>query len=173
ALAKPGRQVLEPRDLHLQPRLARPGVAMKDLEDDRGAVEDVDAGGALEVALLGRREVVINEHDLGTRRRLRRIGPDRLGLLVSSISAELVALGGLGLGSGFLVVGVPAVGVLVVGILVVGILVAGVLVAGLAATGLCVGGHDAGAAGPLGELEELAFPEHDAGGEAAAALGQP
>ena len=54
ALAQARRQVVEARDLHLQPRLAAAGVALEDREDDRRAVEHLGAGGALEVARLRR-----------------------------------------------------------------------------------------------------------------------
>src|SRR6185436_8806398 len=63
ALAQPRREVAQARDLDLQPRLARLGVAVEDLEDDRCPIEDVGAGRLLEVALLGRRQVVIDEDD--------------------------------------------------------------------------------------------------------------
>src|SRR5262249_22585092 len=88
ALAQPPREVLEPRDLDLQPRLARPRVAVEDLEDHRRAIEDIGAGGALEVALLGRREVVIDEHDLGARRC---VGVGRRAVAAVLIAGVLVA----------------------------------------------------------------------------------
>ena len=67
ALAQPRREVAQPRDLDLQARLAGLRVAVEDLEDHARAIEHVDAGRLLEVALLGRREVVIDEDDLGAR----------------------------------------------------------------------------------------------------------
>src|SRR5690606_28365463 len=42
-LAQARCQVLEPGDLDLHPGLAGPGMALKDLEDDRGAIEHVHA----------------------------------------------------------------------------------------------------------------------------------
>src|SRR5262249_30715710 len=68
ALAQPGRQVPQARDLDLQPGLAGPGMAVADLEGHGAAIEDVGAGGALEVALLGRGEIVVDQHDAGARR---------------------------------------------------------------------------------------------------------
>ena len=69
ALAQPRRQVGEPRDLHLQARLAAARVALEDLQDHRRAIEHLGAGGALEVARLRGREVVVDEHDAGRARR--------------------------------------------------------------------------------------------------------
>jgi hypothetical protein len=43
-------------------------VALEDLEDHRRPIEDIDTGCLLEVALLGRREIVIDEHHRGLRR---------------------------------------------------------------------------------------------------------
>ena len=53
-LAQARREVLEPRDLDLQARLAAPRVAVEDLDDDAGAVEHLRAGRPLEVARLAR-----------------------------------------------------------------------------------------------------------------------
>ncbi len=142
-LAQPGREVLEPRDLDLEAGLAGLRVAMEDLDDHRGAIEDIDPGRDLEVVLLGRRQIVIDEHDLGLASRLRRAS--RLG--VTGVELGI----GLGLGIG-IVLGVER----------------GV---GLARAGPHVLGHVAGPAGPGRELDELALAEHDAGRELAAALG--
>ena len=62
-LAHARRDVVEPRDLDLQARLAALRVAVEDLDDDAGAVEHLRAGGALEVARLARRELVVDDHD--------------------------------------------------------------------------------------------------------------
>ena len=67
-LAQPGREVGQPRDLDLQPGLAARRVAVEDLEDHGGSIEDVGRGRALEVALLGRRQLVVDEDDGGARR---------------------------------------------------------------------------------------------------------
>ena len=58
-LAQARRGVGEARDLDLQAGLAALRVTMEDVDDDAGAIEDVDAGGALEVSQLARRDVVI------------------------------------------------------------------------------------------------------------------
>src|SRR5262249_49060243 len=57
-------EVLEPHHLDLQPRGARPGVATEDLEDDRGPIHDLGAGGLLEVARLRRADLVIHEDQI-------------------------------------------------------------------------------------------------------------
>src|SRR5690606_3402364 len=88
ALAQSRREVPKPRDLDLEARLARLGVAVKDLEDHRGAIEDVGAGRLLEVALLRRRQVVIDEHDLslaGGRRATIGRGGVRVGFVLLDV----------------------------------------------------------------------------------------
>ena len=44
---------------------------MEDVDDDARAVEHLRAGRALEVARLARRDLVVDDHDLRLRRRLR------------------------------------------------------------------------------------------------------
>ena len=44
---------------------------MEDLDDDAGAIEHLRAGRTLEVARLARRDLVIDDHELRLRRRLR------------------------------------------------------------------------------------------------------
>ena len=65
--AQTRREVAQPRDLDLQPGLARARVTMKDLEDHRRAIEDIDARRALEVRVLGRRQLVVDDDDRGAR----------------------------------------------------------------------------------------------------------
>ena len=55
---------MKPRDLDLQLRLAALRVAVEDLDDDAGAVEDLHAGGAFEVSRLARREIVVDGDDV-------------------------------------------------------------------------------------------------------------
>ena len=63
ALARePRQQVVELGQLHLQPALARAGAAREDVEDQLRPVERLAADRLLEVALLRRRELVV-EHD--------------------------------------------------------------------------------------------------------------
>ena len=80
-LAQARRDVGEPRDLHLEPRFAAARVALEDREDHRGAVEHLRACRALEVARLGRRELVVDEHERGARG----VGPAVFGLLLQRI----------------------------------------------------------------------------------------
>ena len=69
--AQARRDVLQPRDLDLQLRLAAVRMAMEDLDDHAGAIEHLRAGRALEVARLARRDLVIDDHELRLRRRVR------------------------------------------------------------------------------------------------------
>ena len=58
-------QVLELRELHLELALARLRALREDLEDQLGAVHHSPRDHFLDVALLGGRQVVIDDHDLG------------------------------------------------------------------------------------------------------------
>jgi hypothetical protein len=60
-----GRQVRQPRDLHLEPGGPGLGVAPEDLEDHRGAVQHRDPRRGLEVPGLAGGHVVIQEHHVG------------------------------------------------------------------------------------------------------------
>ena len=71
--AHPGEVVLELRELDLELSLGAVGVVGEDVEDHRGAVDDRHAEGALEVALLARRELVVAGDEVGA-------GPLDLGL---------------------------------------------------------------------------------------------
>ena len=57
--------MLEPRELHLQLALARLRALRKDLEDELRAIEDARIDGALDVALLRGRELVVEDHERG------------------------------------------------------------------------------------------------------------
>ena len=63
---KARQDVLELRKLHLQASLARPSMNAKDVEDERGSVDDLDrlANDALEVGLLGGGELLIKDDDV-------------------------------------------------------------------------------------------------------------
>src|SRR6185503_16711210 len=54
--------VVEPRDLDLEPRLTALRMALEDREDHRGAIEHLGAGRALEVARLRGSELVVDEY---------------------------------------------------------------------------------------------------------------
>ena len=74
--------VVQPRQLDLQPAFAGAGAAGEDLQDQAGAVDDLDLPGLLEVALLDRRQRVVDHHhvDLG--------GAERAADLVDLALAE-------------------------------------------------------------------------------------
>ena len=64
-LAHARRDVGQAGDLDLQPRLAAARVAMEDVDDEAGAIEDPGSGRALEVSRLARGELVIDHDDRG------------------------------------------------------------------------------------------------------------
>ena len=57
----------QPGELHLQASLASPRPAGENLQDQAGAVDDLDLPGLLEVALLDRRQGVVDDGDGGLR----------------------------------------------------------------------------------------------------------
>ena len=59
-------QMLQLRQLHLQLPLVRAGALGKDVEDQAGAVQHAGLQQALQVALLAGRQVVVDDHHLGT-----------------------------------------------------------------------------------------------------------
>ena len=61
---EPRQRVLELRELDLQPRFAGARTAREDVEDQLGAIHDLDAERLLEIAHLGRREVVVEDRDV-------------------------------------------------------------------------------------------------------------
>ena len=65
--AKARQDVLELGELYLEPPLVRPGVDAEDVEDERGAVDDLDGlpHRALEVRLLRGGELVVEDDDVG------------------------------------------------------------------------------------------------------------
>ena len=87
------RDVLQPRDLHLNLGFPAARMAMKDLHDYAGPVEHLGTGCALEIARLGRRELVIDDHELRLWRRLRiRLDRERLRLSVAGVHEALTGL---------------------------------------------------------------------------------
>jgi hypothetical protein len=69
--AMPGearQPVVQLRQLHLQAAFARPRARCKDVQNELGPVDDLGVYGLFEVALLGGREVVVEDHDLGAAR---------------------------------------------------------------------------------------------------------
>ncbi|WBL36204.1 hypothetical protein O0235_00895 [Tepidiforma flava] len=52
-------------EFDLQAAFAGAGAGRKDVEDEGGAVDDLDAEGLFEVALLGRRQFVVEDDDVG------------------------------------------------------------------------------------------------------------
>ena len=66
--AEPGQQVRELRELDLGLALPAPGVLGEDVEDQRGAVDDLDLDDALERAQLAGRELAVADHGVGTGR---------------------------------------------------------------------------------------------------------
>ena len=60
-----GSVYCELRQLDLQPRLARARAAREDVEDQLGAVDDLRLERLLEVAHLRRREVVVEDDQVG------------------------------------------------------------------------------------------------------------
>jgi hypothetical protein len=58
------RNLLQPCNLDLQPRLAAVRMTMEDLHDHAGPIEHLRSGCALEVACLARRDLVIDDHEL-------------------------------------------------------------------------------------------------------------
>ena len=62
-----GQQILQLREFHLQPPFGRAGAFGKDIEDQLRPVDDLDAGGAFQVALLGGSQIVIHDQNVGLR----------------------------------------------------------------------------------------------------------
>src|SRR5207302_691844 len=67
-LAEARREVLEADDLHLRLRGTGVRVPVEDVEDDAGAVHDLGAGGLLDVPRLRRRDLVVDEEEVGLAR---------------------------------------------------------------------------------------------------------
>jgi hypothetical protein len=165
-LAQPRREVAQPRNLHLEPRLAAAGVTVEDLQDDRGAVEHRRARRALEILQLGGAELVVDHHQGGgtvaqEHRRVvhgRVVGLDgfvpcgaRRGHVEVEIVGGLGGLGGFGSGGRF----GGGLGLLV----------------DAAVARLRTRGNHPGAARAVCEHLQLALPQHHARRELAAALG--
>ncbi len=75
-----GGDVFQPRHLHLEFGLAGVGVAVENLNDDAGAIQHLGAGGALEIADLAGRELVVNDNKRGFACSVR-VGFDRVDRL--------------------------------------------------------------------------------------------
>ena len=141
-LAEPRREVVEARDLDLQPRLAALRVTMKDLDDHRRAIEHLGVRRALEVARLRGSELVVHHDDAGAPGGLRAVAVGNEVLVVQERFARVRrVVEGLG-------------GVAVAFVL------RGILRVDLADLLLRAGGHDAGAAGPSRQLGQLAAAQH-------------
>ena len=115
-------------------------MAVEDVDDDAGAVEHLGAGGALQVAHLAGRDVVVDHHHRGELRVEVRSGAHRGFDLVA-----VVVLVELGRGVA-LRLGLPSL-------------------ARLRLPLAGAGGDHAAAAGQLGELLELPLAEDGGGGE--------
>src|SRR5260221_8883608 len=87
------RDVLQPRHLDLQLRLAAMRMTMEDLHDHAGPIEHKRTGRTLEVAGLTRRDLVIDDHVLGLGRRIRvGLDPGGIGLLLVGVVEALARL---------------------------------------------------------------------------------
>src|ERR1035441_453354 len=60
-----GQQVIQLRKLHLEAAFAGSRARGKDVQNELGAVDDLGVYQLLEVALLGGREVVVEDHHVG------------------------------------------------------------------------------------------------------------
>ena len=60
-----GEDVLELGEFHLQAAFSSAGSAGEDIEDELGAVDDANADGPFQIALLGGGKVVIKDDDVG------------------------------------------------------------------------------------------------------------
>src|SRR5690606_2978116 len=67
--AQPRQKVLELRELDLRLALATLRVLAEDVEDHRGAVDDLDAHDILEGAALARRQLGVGDDRVGAERR--------------------------------------------------------------------------------------------------------
>ncbi len=103
-LPQAGGDVVEARDLHLEPGLPAAGVAVEDLDDDAGPIEHLGAGGALQVARLAGRDLVVDDHH---RRRAGGLGAGLLGgvLVLVVVRRVGVVAGGGAAGAGLVLLG--------------------------------------------------------------------
>jgi hypothetical protein len=62
------QEVIELRELDLQLAFAAQGAAREDVENKLRAIEDLEIEGALQVAKLGGREVVVEDDEVGAER---------------------------------------------------------------------------------------------------------
>ena len=70
--AQPGKQVRQLRELHLRLALAGGGVLGEDVEDQRGAVNDLDLDDLLQLAQLARGQLTVADHRVSAGGRPRR-----------------------------------------------------------------------------------------------------
>src|SRR5260221_4025401 len=92
-LPQPRRDVLQPRDLYLQLRLTAVCMTMEDLHDHASPIEHLRTGCTLEVACLARRDLVIDDHELRLRRRVRiRLDLRGIRLLLVGVLKALTGL---------------------------------------------------------------------------------
>jgi hypothetical protein len=141
-IAEPGRHVLQARDLHLDAGLTAAGVSLEDLQDEGGAVEHRDARRLLEVAGLGRRDLVVDDDEVRAlglgRGRASRVHVGRIGVVRGGVGF-LVGVAGSAAVEAALLLGRPD-------------------------------RHDPGPSRPAPKLHELARPEDGRVRELAAAL---
>jgi len=85
---QPGEKVLQLRELHLDPALVRGRMRAEDVEDERGAVDDLDGlpHYLLEVRLLRGSELVIEDHHV--RVEVAHVRHELLGLALSDEGAR-------------------------------------------------------------------------------------
>ena len=60
-----GQKIFQLRQLHLETTFGGTGAAGKNIEDKLGAVDDADAAGGFQIALLGGGELIIDDDDGG------------------------------------------------------------------------------------------------------------
>ena len=59
---KPRQQIIQLRQLHLQLAFARAGAPGENIQDQLGAVDDLDVQRFFQIALLGGRQIVVEDH---------------------------------------------------------------------------------------------------------------
>ncbi len=103
ATPQAGQPIAQLRELDLHRTLLARRVLGEDVEDQRDAVDDVDREQILEVALLGGRQLVVEDHDVDVERLADRL--QLLGLALADVGrrvgrAPALQLGVDGLGAG-------------------------------------------------------------------------
>ena len=77
------QQIGQLRELHLQLALGTSRTLSEDVQDQRGAIDDLDAERLAEIALLDRRERIVGDEEVGAAL------AHRLGHLVDLAAAEV------------------------------------------------------------------------------------